>query len=95
MNEEQYIIKRIVSVFKNMNEETLGSILIIDSLKKALTDFGWRYKEDIPNVKGFKIKCLMKNGDIEIKEIKKGVEKNATYYVEDFTKIVMWRNKVQ
>jgi len=94
MNEEKHIIKRLVYSFENMNEETLGSVLIIDSLKKSLTDFGWKYKADIPNIKGFKIKCLLKNGNTETKKVKKGLEKNATYYIDDFIDVVMWKNNI-
>lgn len=93
MNEEKHIINRLVSSFKNMNEETLGATLVIDSIKKSLTNFGWRYKSDIPNVKGLKINCLLKSGLIEEREIKKGKERNATYYVDGYIEIVMWKNK--
>lgn len=92
MNEEKHIIKRLVYSFENMNDETLGATLVRDSIKKSLTDFGWRYKEDIPNVKGLEINCLLKSGLIEKKEIKKGKERNAKYYVDEYSEIVMWKN---
>ena len=93
MNEEKHVIKRLVSSFENINEETLGSVLVIDSIKKSLTNFGWRYKADIPNVKGLKINCLLKNGLIEEMEVKKGEERNSTYYIEGYNDVVMWKNK--
>ena len=93
MNEEKHIIKRLVSAFENMNKETLGTTLVVDSIKKSLTNFGWRYKSDIPNVKGIKINCLLENGLIEEKEVKKGEERNSTYYIDGYNEVVMWKNK--
>lgn len=90
MNKEDKSIAKLQELlpYKNGN---IRDKAMVRSLLIALKECGWSTLKNIPNVKGFKIKCLTEEGFIVDRIVKRDV--NGNHYIDDYDKMIGFKVK--